>query len=214
METYLAHGYTTVVLTDHFSRFTFNNKKHGDRRSHTHSERVDFFLSGTEALKAAAGDSLVILQGCELRLNTDDNDYQIYGDSGEFLRANPDIMDIDVAELSRRVRDAGLLLIQAHPFRAGMMVTPVWQIDGIEVFNGHPGQSSFNDVAELYASHTEKFICTSGSDYHDDFHIPDAGILTANPITSNKGLIDVLARRDYSLIKDTDTMEAVRRSRG
>ncbi len=192
VETYLAHGYTTVVLTDHFSRFTFNNKKHGDRRGHTHAQRVDFFLDGTEALRAAAGDRLFVIQGCELRLNTDDNDYQIYGDSGDFLYANPDIMDIDIAELSRRTHEAGLLLIQAHPFRNEMRISDPRLLDGLEVYNG-------------------ALIRTSGSDYHRTSNgLVSGGIVTDAPITSNTQLISVLRSGGYTILGDPYLLPAKR----
>lgn len=211
VETYLAHGYTTVVLTDHFSRFTFNNKKHGDRRGHTHAQRVDFFLDGTEALREAAGDRLFVIQGCELRLNTDDNDYQIYGDSGDFLYANPDIMDIDIAELSRRTHEAGLLLIQAHPFRNEMRISDPRLLDGIEVYNGAVGHDSRNDIALRWAERCPHLIRTSGSDYHRTSNgLVSGGIVTDAPITSNTQLISVLRSGGYTILGDPYLLPAKR----
>lgn len=211
VETYLAHGYTTVVLTDHFSRFTFNNKKHGDRRGHTHAQRVDFFLSGTEALRAAAGDRLFVIQGCELRLNTDDNDYQIYGDSGDFLYANPDIMDIDIAELSRRTHEAGLLLIQAHPFRNEMRISDPRLLDGIEIYNGAVGHDSRNDIALRWAERYPHLIRTSGSDYHRTSNgLVSGGIVTDEPITSNTQLVSVLRSGGYTILGDPYLLPAKR----
>lgn len=209
VEKYVKYGYSTVVLTNHLNKSSFAHMEDA-----TWAEKAEYFIEGYNKLKKAAGSDLNVLFGAEIRFPGSATDYLVYGITEDFLRNTPDCMTVNVGQFWQYCHREGYILIQAHPFRAGMMVTPVWQIDGIEVFNGHPGQSSFNDVAELYASHTEKFICTSGSDYHDDFHIPDGGILTAEPITNNARLVDVLARRDYSLIKDTDTMEAVLRSRG
>lgn len=211
VETYLAHGYTTIVLTEHFSPFSFNNKKNGDRRGHTHEQRVDFFLSGTEVLKKAAGDRLHILQGCELRLISDDNDYQIYGDSGDFLRANPDIMDIDVAELSRRVRAAGLLLIQAHPFRNEMTISDPCLLDGIEIYNGAVGHDSRNDIALMWAKRYSHLIGTSGSDYHRTSNgLVSGGIVTDEAITSNAKLLEVLRSGNYTILGDPFLLPARR----
>lgn len=210
VETYLAHGYTTVVLTEHFSCYSFNNKKNGDRRGHTHEQRVEFFLSGTEALRRAAGDSLCILQGCELRL-PDDNDYQIYGDSGDFLLANPDIMDIDIAELSARVRAAGLLLIQAHPFRNEMRISDPHLLDGIEIYNGAVGHDSRNDIALMWAKRYGHLIGTSGSDYHRISNgLVSGGIVTDEAITSNAQLVSVLRSGNYTILGDPFLLPAKR----
>lgn len=211
VETYLAHGYTTVVLTEHYSCHTFKNKKHGDRTGHTNDERVDFFMGGVRALREAAGDRLHILQGCELRLNTDDNDYQIYGDSEDFLRANPDVMDIPVAELSRRVRAAGLLLIQAHPFRNEMRVVDQRLLDGVEVYNGAVGHDSHNDIALMWAKRYPRLIETSGSDYHRISNgLVSGGIITDEPITTNAQLLEVLRSGRYTNLGDPFYLPASR----
>ncbi len=201
VERYLKKGYTSLVLTEHFSRFTFNNKKHGDRREDSWGEHVDFFLGGVAALKGAAGDRLHILQGCELRLNTDENDYQIYGDSEEFLRTYPDIMDVDIATLSERVRAAGLLLIQAHPFRNYMRIGDPTLLDGVETYNGTIVHDSRNDIALMWAKR-HGLIETSGSDFHRDSDVIYGGIITDEPITSNTELLAVLRSGEYTKLGD------------
>ena len=97
-------------------------------------------------------------------------------------------------------REDGLLTIQAHPFRNGMTVTDPRRVDGIEVFNGHPGHNSRNDVAELWAKQAG-VIMTSGTDHHNPDHLPDGGIITDAPVTSVTQLIDLLKSGEYTLIK-------------
>ena len=48
-------------------------------------------------------------------------------------------------------------------------------------------------------------MVTSGSDHHDSNQYPDAGILTDEPITSNKQLLEVLKSGNYELIRDENT---------
>ena len=104
-------------------------------------------------------------------------------------------------ERCQLARENGILTIQAHPFRMGMVTTHPNEVDGIEVFNGHPGHNSNNDIAEAWAKKYGK-IMTSGTDHHNPDHMPDGGILTDEPITSEKQLIEVLRSGNYDLIRE------------
>lgn len=202
IEKYLAKGYTSLVLTEHCSRFTFKNKKNGDRTVLPWDERIDFFMSGTRELEKAAAGRMNIIQGCEIRLNTDENDYQIYGDSEGLLRSYPDIMDVDISVLSERVRAAGLLLVQAHPFRNAMRIVKPQYLDGIEVYNGSTSHDSRNDIALMWARR-HGLIKTSGSDYHrSEPGLISGGILTGEPIKNNDDLLRVLRSGEYTMLGD------------
>lgn len=206
VEKYLEKGYTSLVLTEHCSRFTFKNKKNGDRTGLPWDAQVDYFMSGYHELKKAAAGRMNIIQGCEIRLNTDDNDYQIYGDSEAFLRMYPDIMDVDIGVLSERVRAAGLLLIQAHPFRNAMRVVKPQYLDGVEVYNGSTSHDSRNDIALMWAQR-HGLMQTSGSDYHNpEPGLISGGIVTDEPIKSNSELLDVLRSGKYTLLGDPSVL--------
>ncbi len=201
---YLEHGYSTVVLTNHLSRFTYKNKRMGDLSGLPWQEKIDYYMSGYHALKEAAGDRLNILFGCELRSNIDENDYLIYGLDEKFLRSMIDFYDMPTAEISAYVRRAGFLFLQAHPFRDAMQMVNPSLLDGIEIFNGNPSQDSRNDIARIWA---ERFglLGTSGSDYHRTTEGAFAGgILTDEPITSNEQLLEILRSGKFELIRDND----------
>ena len=191
---YLKENYTTLVVTNHFSRFTFSQEQD------TWSRKVDHFMTGVTALTEAAAGRLHVLTGCELRLNTDDNDYLLYGVTREFLESCPDLMDLSVKKLSILCRSRNVLLVQAHPFRNFMRIVEPSLLDGIEVYNGLTGQPSRNDMAAVWA---ERFslIPTSGSDFHDAENPIDGGILTEEPIVSPEQLVKVLRSRNYKLIR-------------
>ena len=204
VQVYLEHGYHTIVLTNHFSRFTFKNKRMGDLSALTWQEKVDYYMSGYHELKEAAEGKINVIFGCELRSNLDENDYLIYGPDEDFLRRNEDLYDVPTPEVSARVREAGFLFLQAHPFRDNMMMVNPQHLDGIEVFNGNPQQDSRNDIARIWA---ERFglIATSGSDFHKDVDGAFAGgILTDEPITSNEQLLEILRSGNFEMIKDND----------
>ncbi|MBR4895857.1 MAG: PHP domain-containing protein, partial [Clostridia bacterium] len=94
----------------------------------------------------------------------------------------------------------GGCVIQAHPFRHGMVVTNANAVDAVEIFNGHPGHNSNNDIAEAWARKYGK-IMTSGTDHHNPDHMPDAGIRTDFPITSEAVLIETLKSGAFTLIR-------------
>ena len=204
VQVYLEHGYDTIVLTNHFSRFTFKNKRMGDLSALPWQEKVDYYMQGYHELKKAAEGKLNVIFGCELRSNIDENDYLIYGLDEKFLRDNEDLYDIPTPEVSARIRAAGFLFLQAHPFRDNMMMVNPSLLDGIEIFNGNPQQDSRNDIARIWA---DRFglIGTSGSDYHRTVEGAFAGgILTDEPITSNEQLLEILRSGEFEMIKDND----------
>ena len=200
VERYLEHGYSTVVITDHFSRSTFEMGNYGGEDDW--DEKVDFFLSSYKMLKRAAAGKLNILLGMEVRLNKHHaTDYLVYGVTEEFLRANTGLLSYHLKAFSKAVRGAGMLLVQAHPFRNHIVVTPHDLLDGIEVYNGHERQTSVfrNEMAALWAKHYD-LIPTSGSDLHEECMTISGGIETDEPITSNEQLIEVLRSRNYGIL--------------
>ena len=204
VQVYLEHGYDTIVLTNHFSRFTFKNKRMGDLSALPWQEKVDYYMQGYHELKKAAEGKINVIFGCELRSNIDENDYLIYGLDEKFLRDNEDLYDLPTPEVSARIRAAGFLFLQAHPFRDNMMMVNPQYLDGIEIFNGNPQQDSRNDIARIWA---DRFglIGTSGSDYHRTVEGAFAGgILTDEPITSNEQLLEILRSGNFEMIKDND----------
>ena len=66
IERYLAAGYTSLVITDHISRDTFQSGNY--RGEADWDAKVDFFLRSYHALKVAAKGRLNILLGAEVRV--------------------------------------------------------------------------------------------------------------------------------------------------
>ena len=199
-EQYIAAGYSTIVLTDHLSRFTYLQSTRGDISGADWQEKIDYFLSGYERVCRAAKGRMNVILGVELRLNTTESDYLIYGVDEAFLRAHPDMMDMRLREISALVREAGGLFVQAHPFRNFIAVSPPELLDGVEVCNLNARHDSRNDVAALWA---ERFslIPTSGGDYHRRGDIENCGgIITDVEIKSGEQLVSVLRSGSYKII--------------
>ena len=198
-EQYIAAGYSTVVVTNHYAEYIFDGKGSWE-------ERIDAYLSGVRRMREHAKGRLHILSGAEVRNYYSKNDYLLYGADEDFLRKHQNLHRIDVKDLSKLARENGVLLVQAHPFRNNMTVTDPKILDGIEVFNGTPHTDSRNHIADDWA---KKFglIRTSGSDFHGGRYIIAGGILTDEPIRSHEQLKEILRSGEYSLICEGPSAE-------
>jgi hypothetical protein len=193
-EKYIGAGYSTVVLSNHFEYSTMS------RREESYSDFVLRHAAACDALRDAALGRLNVIFGAELRFRSAINDYLLYGATPEFLLAHPDVFDMTPSEFSTIARDAGVLFVQAHPFRNGMVVINPAYLDGVEIFNGSPGHNSRNDVAEMWAK-KHSLIPTSGSDFHHVHDTPNAGILTECEIKTAAELVSILRDGKYELIR-------------
>jgi predicted metal-dependent phosphoesterase TrpH len=196
IDKYTSGGYSTVVLSNHLSIYTWDFLG-----CTSWNEFVDKFVAGYKNLKEKASGKLEILLGMELRFKNSNNDYLVFGVTEEFLREHENILELDPPAFHTVAKENGLLFIQAHPFRDWMTVTPPSCVDGVEVYNGHKGHDSRNEIAEAWA---DKYglIKTSGTDLHYKDVPTNAGILTDEKITSMAQLIEVLKNGKYSLIKE------------
>lgn len=192
---YTEAGYTTLVLSNHFNITT--------QRFHKCEEYQDFvtvYLKGYEDLKKDAEGKLNVLFGMELRFTQNVNDYLVFGMTEDFLREHEPLYLMNPEGFSKLARENGLLFVQAHPFRNSMTVVRPDLLDGVEVFNGHMGHDSRNEIANMWA---EKYglIKTSGTDFHYN-HVPaNAGILTDLEIKDMNTLVKTLRDGKYELIR-------------
>ena len=193
IDTFVNSGYNTLVLTNHLSKYTMDVISPNDWVGF-----VDKFYGAYEKLKSEAEGKLNILFGAELRFNGSNNDYLVFGLTKEFLYEHPDIFDLHAEKFHNLAKENNMLFIQAHPFRNWMMVIEPKMVDGVEVFNGHFGHDSRNDIADMWA---EKFnlIKTSGTDYHYITSPANGGIFTDCEITEMSQLVEILKSGNYKL---------------
>ncbi len=197
---YEGKGYTGIVSTNHLNSSTFNQSGLADA---TWDEKIDHFLKGYELLKKAAGDKYNVILGMEINFYNQPNDYLVYGITEEFLRSHGDLMAMRPKQFAKLAHENGLLVIQAHPFRRGMIVEDWKILDGYEIFNGNPRHHSGNETAEYWAKVHGKTIVTSGSDFHEQDDAGIGGIYFKKPIKTNEELLEELRSGNYRL-KITD----------
>lgn len=197
IQKYTEAGYKTLVLSNHFNYGTQCFHK----CDNDYQAFVTAYLKGYEDLKRDAEGKLIVLLAMELRFKENSNDYLVFGIDEKFLRENEGLFDLNPESFSKIARENGLLFIQAHPFRNSMKIVRPDLLDGVEVYNGHKGHDSRNEIANLWA---EKYglIKTSGTDFHYN-HVPaNAGIRTEHVIESMEELIKILKEGTYELIRE------------
>ena len=203
VEKYVEHGYTTLVLTNHFHQRGIDESCGGDYRA-----AVDRFFEAYRLAKEAAAGRINVLCGMELRFTENDNDYLVYGMTEEYVRSHENIHDDDVSHAHEMFLRDGILIIQAHPMRNRIRIVNPRFVDGYEVFNGHNDVFSRNEMAEAWYDYNVKYhpglIQISGTDHHDGWHRPGAGILTDEPIETMDQLLATLRSGKYELIKRPD----------
>lgn len=197
---YAEAGYTTLVLTNHFAPFTYNHLGCTDWQGW-----ITRFMDGYHLLREVAPPELTVLFGAEIRLDDNPNDFLLPGVTEEFLRAHPFLWEMRIEDLYPLARENGIFVVQAHPFRNHMRITPPDWLDAIEIFNGsaggHYGTDSRNDVAAFWAS-KHGMAVTSGTDFHYPEDTINGGICTEAPIRSTKELVRVLRSGSYRPIID------------
>ncbi len=189
---FIKEGYSSLVITNHYSAYIINNL------TGTWREKMDYYMHPYYLMREHAGDRLHVILGCELRFEGNINDYLIYGITEEFLRENPDLHKMSLRSFAPLARENGFLVVQAHPFRNGMVVVNPEYLDGMETFNGTPSYDGRNTIADAWAKRYD-LIRTSGSDFHNPDQFGTGGILTSAAIRTGEELVAVLKSGDYTL---------------
>jgi len=191
---YVDAGYRTIVVTNHFSRMYMDAYDCTDWKSY-----IDLFVGAWEKVKYYAGDRLNVLLGAEFRYDGCENDYLVYGLTPKYLYDHPELLTGGAIRNLPKLREDGMMVFQAHPFRINMKIVLPDILDGYEAFNGHVGHQSSNDITYHWATKLGKPII-SGSDHHKIDQPPTGGIITESEITTNEELIAVLRKGGYLLI--------------
>lgn len=196
-EYYKKSGYDGVVITDHFTRSSWDIYK-GSYEEYCAIHQKGYL----EAKNRGDEIGLTVLYGCELRFDENINDYLCYGMSNDFLINNPDIFSWNVEMFKKKADENGFVFYQAHPFRNGMCIVSPDTLFGIEVFNGKPYEDDHqrNSISYLWA---ERFGIKkiTGSDCHCVEQIGTAGIDFYDKICDNELLLNALKNEEYMLVE-------------
>ena len=192
---YKGLGFDSVVITNHFMK----------------GYSVDAFLSDFhETKKEMEKLDMYAILGMEIRFSdVNNNDYLVYGiDENDVVKA-AGFWDATIEDFYKGFKNDRNVIIQAHPFREGMFLADKNSIDGVEVYNMHPGHNSKVGLAARYAKENPEFLISGGSDFH---HFGQEGMcatLTKKKITDSFMFADVLKKKDF-LIEIGDTVVSVK----
>lgn len=178
VKVYISKGYSGMMITDHLHSYTFKRKMKL-KIFPSWDDKIDCFLKGYRAAmkEAVKHENFKVYLGAELRFDENDNDYLVFGLTEEKLRRMDGVLAMETEDGIRFVQSLGCTVVQAHPFRNHCMIVPPGILDGIEIFNGHPGHDSRNDIATYWAEKFDYKIRTGGSDFHGEYE-PNSGIYT------------------------------------
>lgn len=197
-DAYKAAGYDAIAVTDHYNRTTF---EYLQVDLHSDTDKVEAFLTGYHRM-AEEGQKrgLVIYKGAELRFDECDNDYLLYNWPDELLADPESIFRMGIAAFAPLARQAGALLIQAHPFRKGCTPAIPCYLDGIETVNLNPRHDNRNERAVEFADQFQISLRTSGSDCHRPEDIARGGIRSETLPDDEAAFVALLRSGNYSLI--------------
>lgn len=184
---YKKGGYTTICLTNHF---IYSDDK---------GDLFDRIVNDYYALKEIGEkEGINIIFSLELRFYKSVNDYLIYGVEPCQVSEIYDMLADGVDNFYKNYINKDKILIQAHPFRNDCTLADCNSIDGIEVFNVHPGHNSKIAFAAKACRENNKII-TCGTDFHHHGHECLSAMLTKEPVDSSKKLVEILRNKEYIL---------------
>lgn len=159
---YKAKGYDGVFITNHYIGSNINVDENVP-----FEEKVHFYFSDYKrALARGREVGLKVFPGVELSNNG--TDFLVYGLDEDWFLAHPEITVADKKEYFALMREAGALVIHAHPFREDQWIDHLRlyprDVDGIEIINA--GRTDFqNHMAQVYAEEYG-LLPFAGSDNH------------------------------------------------
>ena len=197
-EGYQRAGYAAVAVTDHYNRDTFRYLGLDTAAS---GDFIGAFLDGFRRMEAVcAGLGMRVYRGAELRFDECLNDYLLY-DFPDGLLADPEaVFRMGIAAFTPLARQAGALLIQAHPYRKSCTPAIACYLDGVEVCNAHPRHENHNSWAEDYAAQFG-LLGLGGSDCHAADTIGRGGILTEELPEDTAGLVRLIREGRFTIIR-------------
>lgn len=190
VEKYAAIGFDALVITNHFSLHSFRKEKFNKIEK---KFMGDFYDAQNAALKYG----IKVILGMEIRFPQNSNDYLVYGIDKSDLKLLYDLTHTDYATFYKTFKNDKNVILQAHPFRNGIVCENPDLLDGIETFNMHPVHNSRIGVAAQYAKKFPHFITTCGSDFHNDGQQGLGGILTKTLPNDSYEMASILKSKDY-----------------
>ena len=183
---YRAAGINTLTITNHFnSDLTIGNLK----------ENIKKYLDDYHLARQTAKNDINIILGIEIRFDSSNNDYLVFGIEEEELPFYAELTPYGIENFYKEAKNDLNVIIQAHPFRNGVTLAPVNSIDGIEAYNLHPNHNQRNALSVQHAKKNDLLV-TGGSDFHHVSHHALCVMRTKNELKDSFDVADAIKSRD------------------
>lgn len=187
---YAENGYDSLAVTNHFMTSI---------RGETMEEKIELYLEDyNKCIELGKAAGLNIIFGAEIRFTENVNDYMIFGICPEDLPQIYELLPYGIDNFYREFKNDKNIIIQAHPFRTGMVRANPESIDGVEVFNIHPSQICQSGLAAKFARE-HNLIASCGNDLHHYGHECLCALLTEEEIKDSYDVAKVLKGRNYKM---------------
>ncbi len=187
---YKAKGFDAVVITNHMINFLFDGK--------TDTEAIEYYLDGYRQTKdEGEKQGIKVLLGLEMRFPENANDYLVFGVDEADVKEMYSYLNLNYETFYNRFKADNRVILQAHPFRDGMVLQNPDLLDGIEVFNCHPHHNSRIAKAAQYAKEHPRLITTCGTDFHHHDHEGMVAMLSREIPENSYRLAEILKSGDY-----------------
>lgn len=184
-----------------FCGFALTNHMYDGPQEYGPKEK--FVKAYLDAYKRAknAGEKLGIsvFLGIEIRFPESTNDYLVYGIDEEDVSRAYDYIFTSYEKFYTEFKNERNLIIQAHPLRQPCFAQDVRLLDGIEVFNMHPGHNQRTALAAKLAYENPHLLITGGTDFHHEGHQGMCALLSDREIHNSFMLAEVIRSKDYIL---------------
>ena len=194
------NGYQGTVLTNHFYHGNSGIDRSLPWKDFVSAYEKDYF----ECLEESKKYDLDILFGIEEAV-VPGLELLCYGITPKILYDNPQLQNCDVEEFTKTLRQYGVVLVQAHPFREAFYIPnpgplPLKYVDGLEIYNSSNSTDEMNQKAMNLANENPHLIKTASADAHTTDRVMYGGIITEKRIKSPQDLITTLKERSYTVI--------------
>lgn len=189
LDFYKGLGYDGVFVTNHFLDGNINID-----RSKPYEKKIDFYFSDYQRA-AEYGKKIGIKAFCGVEISHGGTDFLIYGPDRKWYLNHPEITDMKKSEELALLREAGALIIQAHPYREAGYIDHIRLyprlIDGTEVINS--SRPDFENAMAQHYAESYGLLYFAGSDNHIGGGRKFlAGMQSEAPVNSEKEFADML----------------------
>ena len=200
LEFYKREGYRGVFITNHFIDGNINID-----RDLPYEERINYYFTDYDE-GVHIGKEIGIDVFCGVEMSYKGTDFLIYGLDKEWFLSHPEIENMKKTEELAFLRDAGALVIQAHPYREARYIDHIRlfprHVHGVEIYNAC--RTDFeNRMAEIYAENYG-LLGFSGSDNHvGEKQKLLGGMAFETPIADERDFVNRVLAGEINIVKKT-----------